>query len=65
MHGNFYVGILSAPDEKSRIRICQSVLRIRIRIKMSLIHNTAPYEATLLPKMAPFKIFEVFVSQDF
>ncbi len=37
-------GILSATDEKSRTRIRKSVERIwiRIRTKMSRIHNTAP-----------------------
>ncbi len=37
----FLVGILKATDEKSRIRIRKSVVRIReCRYKMSRIHNT-------------------------
>jgi hypothetical protein len=35
----FFVDILSATDESSRIRICES--SVRIRTKMSQIHNTA------------------------
>jgi hypothetical protein len=37
---NFFVCILLATDEKSKIRIGAQI-RIRIRTKMSRIHNTA------------------------
>jgi hypothetical protein len=38
---HFLVGILSATDEKSRIRTRGTDPQIRIRTKMSRIHNTA------------------------
>jgi hypothetical protein len=37
----FFVGVLKVKDEKSRSRIHWSEARIRIRTKMSRIHNTA------------------------
>ncbi len=36
---NYFVGIVKVTDEKSRMRICKSV--VRIRTKMPRIHNTA------------------------
>ncbi len=37
----FFVGIFDVTDEKNRIRIHKSSVRIQIRTKMSRIRNTA------------------------
>ncbi len=45
----FFVGIFSTSDEKCWIRIRKSVVRIRIRTKMSRIHNIAFYPFKKMP----------------